>query len=370
MFHKSFIIIFLFLVLGSYAHAYTFSEGDLNFETTGEGTCRLTASPNVSGILSLPKTVSYERVTYSVTAIGEGALADARTLEALLVPETVTEIGKEAMRGCTSLRVVELGEGIREIGNEAFVGCTSLESVKLPASLTIVPRRCFYGDRMLTKVVIGPSTQSISTQAFDGCMGLKSVVSLAAVPPSAAAYSFDSDAIRECVLTVPSGCRAAYTAEKAWSGFKSIVESDYGGETTLLTIMFPDGFVGSEEALGSRINLTLSTPTGWKIDGLYLNGEDVTSDISWGGYYTTPPLFRPTVLSLVVKDTSGVADTLYPELKVKRVAEGISITGTDRTVTVYSLDGKTLFNGKAVSVIPLENKTPVIVIIMDQKYIL
>lgn len=354
-----------------YMRAETFSDGCLNFETTGETTCTLIASPSVSGTLSLPATVTYDNMTYTLTAIAPSALADARDLEALLVPGTVTTIGSSMARGCTSLRVVELGDGLATLGSEAFVGCTALEAVVLPDNLRAVPRRCFYGAAALRELRLGASISTIETQAFDGCTGLSSVVCMATVPPAVAPYAFDDDAVARAMLTVPGGCRPVYASEPVWRDFRSIIESDYGGAQVAFTVMFPDGRVTSTEYLGSRITLLIAPADGWETDALYLNGEDVTADIADNGYYTTPPLIADSTLGLVVRESAGIGDTAGARIRVIRSGDALSVVGlpAGAAVYVYTPDGRLLYSGAAHEGITV-GASPVMVVTEGRKYIL
>ena len=61
-----------------------------------------------SGDIVIPKSVSYNGTTYSVTGIGEWAF-----------------------KGCSGLTSVTIPEGVTSIGERAFVGCSGLSSVSL-----------------------------------------------------------------------------------------------------------------------------------------------------------------------------------------------------------------------------------------------
>lgn len=352
----------LFVSLCLTARGETFSEGALNFEITGDNTCRLIASPGVSGTVTLPPALTYENIEYSLTAIAPGALVDARSLEALLVPGSVTEIGSGVARGCTGLRVLELSAGLETLGSEAFVGCSALESAVLPDGLGTIPRRCFYGASALREVRLGSATTAIETQAFDGCRALASVVCMAAVPPAVAPYAFDSDAVSGAMLIVPVGCRQAYASEPVWRDFHSIVESDNGGEQVDFTLILPSGRVVTREPLGSRVTLGVAAAPGWEIAGLYLDGTDVTADITSTGYYTTPALTAPATLSLTLREAAGVDDAAAASASVRRRADMIFVEGiaAEVPVIVWSLEGRLLWSGRGSGGIALGTSAPVI----------
>ena len=78
-----------------------------------------------------------------VTAIGDNAFRNCRTLENVLLPSDLRRIGAYAFAGCTALRRVEFPDGFRsdsegcplEIGRRAFAGCTALTSIDLPRTM-------------------------------------------------------------------------------------------------------------------------------------------------------------------------------------------------------------------------------------------
>lgn len=372
MYFKLFCIPFLAGAVALTANAETFSSGNLNFEICGNGICRLVASPDATGTVTLPSVLTYENIDYTLTELGPGALADAQGLEALLVPGSVTVIGSELARGCSALRIVELSDGVTEIGAEAFAGCTGLESVVLPDNLAEIPRRCFYGARSLQRVKIGVSTAEIGTQAFDACGSISSVVCMAVEPPAVGAYAFDPDALANATLTVPVGCRDSYAAESAWGAFRSIVESDYGDAEVLLTLVLPDGSISTRESLGSSVQLTLEAPAGWTIDRLTFNDMDVTDHITAGGVYSTPPLISDSELRLAVRSVAGIGNAGTTTAVARRISNRIIVEGLsdNDTLSIYTVDGRLLFRGTGNSEVAVDVTEPVIVVTPALKFIL
>lgn len=332
----------------------------------------LTSAGDVSGTFTVPAAVTYDNTVYTVTAVGQRAFADCRSLEALLIPGSVTEVGRETARGCTSLKIVELGDGLSQLGDEAFTGCTALEKVVLSDLLTEVPRRCFFGDAALQEVYLGKGTAAVGTQAFDGCAALVSVVCMAAEPPSTGAYAFDPAVLKAAVLTVPGGCRAAYAAKPVWGDFRSIVENNYGTATVPFHLYLPSGRVTSRERLGSALTLAITAPPGWEVQSLTLDGADVTSQLTAEGYITVGPLTSETTLAVAVRDVSGITGVSEPLPNPRRVAGGIEMRGVPHGthVTVSTLDGIVLFDGPAQEFLPVDAARPVMVVIVNQKFIL
>ena len=64
-------------------------------------TAEVTSSPNkYSGSITIPETVEYEGLTYSVTQIGEKAFSACFSLSSISIPGSITKIGNHAFREC------------------------------------------------------------------------------------------------------------------------------------------------------------------------------------------------------------------------------------------------------------------------------
>ena len=166
-----------------------------------------------SGNVVIPKTVTYQEKTYSVTTIENGAFRDCPNLTSITIPNSVTSIGYNAFFGCSSLISVTIGNGVTSIGSYAFYGCSGLKKVivpdiaawcgisfsnsvsnplcyakhiysdenieikdlVIPNSVTSIGGGAFSGCSGLTSVTIPNSVTSIGNYVFDGCSGLTSV---------------------------------------------------------------------------------------------------------------------------------------------------------------------------------------------------
>lgn len=65
-----------------------------------------------------------------VTAIGENAFAQCKTLTSIIIPETVTEIGNNAFSGCIALTSVTLPNTISSMGEGVFDQCLALRGFR------------------------------------------------------------------------------------------------------------------------------------------------------------------------------------------------------------------------------------------------
>ena len=112
----------------------------------------------------------------SVTAIGGWAFMYCRSLTSIIIPDSVTAIGTRAFDGCSSLTSIVLPDSITAIGASAFNGCRSLTSIVIPDSVTAIGYDAFYGCSSLTSIVIPDSVTAIGAGAFGSCSSLTSIV--------------------------------------------------------------------------------------------------------------------------------------------------------------------------------------------------
>ncbi len=159
--------------------------------------------------VTIPSTVTYNGISYSVTRIRKYAFGDCSELISITIPNSVTSIGDHAFYGsgissitipnsvasiekstfadCANLTSINM-EGVRTIGNRAFAECTALTSVTIPNSVTSIGNNAFAECTALTSVTIPNSVTSIgnavddeyvfyeSQYPFDDCISLSSIV--------------------------------------------------------------------------------------------------------------------------------------------------------------------------------------------------
>lgn len=151
-------------------------------------------SNEYTGSVTIPSTVTYNGITYSVTSIGDEAFHSCDKLTAVTIGNNVTSIGKSAFEYChgltsvtipNSVRNIEdyafhysgltemtIPNGVQSIGEYAFAWCQNLASITIPNSVTSVGYAAFAGNAVLTSVTIDTN---IGNDMFASCSALKHV---------------------------------------------------------------------------------------------------------------------------------------------------------------------------------------------------
>ena len=79
----------------------------------------------------------------SVFWLGDGLLADCKSLDHVTIPENIGRIPDHMFEGCTNLKKVELHEHLGVIGERAFFGCSSLDFLIIPDSVKLIGKDAF-----------------------------------------------------------------------------------------------------------------------------------------------------------------------------------------------------------------------------------
>ncbi|MDD6701965.1 MAG: leucine-rich repeat domain-containing protein [Bacteroidales bacterium] len=202
-FYKVLFVLAILIANSISASAIEFTVDGVLYSVNNDNTTVMVAGyPSGSkptGDLTIPESVTYGDISYSVTSIGSDAFYDCSGLTSVTIPNSVTEIGSGAFDGTAwynnqpdglvyaglvayqykgtmpSGTSIVLKEGTKGIAGFAFFYCTGLTSVTIPNSVTSIGDWAFYGCSGLTSVTIPNSVTSIGDYAFSSCSGLTSV---------------------------------------------------------------------------------------------------------------------------------------------------------------------------------------------------
>ena len=229
-----------------------------NILSEEDKTVEVTSGGYYSGAVTIPASVTYNSITYSVTSIGKIAFASTflksikipssvtsignsafvscHSLTSIEIPSSVTSIGNEAFSNCGDLTSVTIGNGVTNIGNNAFAFCSGLTSIEIPSSVTNIRYEAFWGCTGLTSVTIGNGVTNIGYDVFNNCSRLTSIV----VDEGNSVYDSRNDCnaiIKTASNTLIAGCKNTIIPE----GVTSIGESAFGDCSGLTSIKIPEG---------------------------------------------------------------------------------------------------------------------------------
>lgn len=231
----------------------------------------------VTGVLEIPGTVTYDKTTYTVTAIGSFAFRNCHELTFIKFPPSITSMGDFAFLWCNALTEVtiplavssfgtgvfascnelthfcidddhpvfaqiegvlfsknyetlvtypkakgtdyEIPECVKAIGNGAFAGLKELTSVTIPAGVTSIGEWAFAGCKALSTISIPEGVTSIGNNAFYYCSNLTSVT----LPSSL--LSIGTFAFSYCRLLTMIRIKNAIPPSVSFNGF-SFVNKD------------------------------------------------------------------------------------------------------------------------------------------------
>ena len=233
----------------------TFTAGNLTYRVTNETakTAQLTGYATApEGALTIPAGVEYDGTEYSVTSIGNKALAGCELLTEAVVPNSVATIGNEAFADSKALAKVTLGDGVATMGNAVFRGCESLTEAVIPDGVTTLGAETFSGCTKLSKAVLGNGVKAIGEKTFYGC------TALAQIAFSDAVTTIGSEAFAGCtkLAAVALGNGVSNIGDEAFSGCTALTEITLPNSVRLIGKSAFSGCSALEKAtLGSSVRI-------------------------------------------------------------------------------------------------------------------
>lgn len=197
-----------------------------------------------SGVVTIPRQITYDGLTGVVTGILGSAFQGETDLTKVSIPESVSVIDGGAFYGCRNLHTVVFDgtSRLKTIGYQAFGLCNTLNTFEIPNSVTTIEQGAFQYCHALTSVTIPSSVQSFglntstSTEAFPAFYqmeGLKAIYVLNPEPIDISEMEFEFTNVynvtiwsiaNTVTLYVPRGSKEKYAAAKGWNVFTNIVE--------------------------------------------------------------------------------------------------------------------------------------------------
>ena len=162
------------------ALAYDFQSGDLLYTIISTNPPQVSLdghldSAEAQGELTIPETVEYEGVIYTVTVIGENAFNGCMGLTGHLeIPPTIKRIGKHAFRQCSGfIGDLVIPNSVDTISYGAFRECSGFDgNLRMSESMTRIEMYTFSGCSGFTGTLnIPESVTEIDADAFSYCRG-------------------------------------------------------------------------------------------------------------------------------------------------------------------------------------------------------
>ena len=189
------------------------------------------------GDVIIPATVTFNGVTYAVTALARGGQTGTfyacSGLTSVSIPSSVTTIGYGAFQSCTGLTSVVMSEGVTTIGIQAFNYCTNLSSITIPNSVLSIEGLAFRRCYSLNSIVIPCNVSSMGQNVFQECSNLQTVWMKPTTPPTIANNTLGSNAIR---IVVPRNSYSSYNSNSDYSGSGRQIYMD----TVIVTVSVDD----------------------------------------------------------------------------------------------------------------------------------
>ena len=181
---------------------YDFIKDEVCYHINDDNSSVSVTISDVKGNVTIPKSVSYNGKTYSVTSIDDYSFYNRIGLTGTLsIPTSVKSIGAFAFSGCRGMTTLTLPANVTTLGIGAFSCCTGLKTVNwniksysdftsssgpfngltgitnftFGSSVQKIPAYLCYGMNGLTSVTIPAAVTSIGANAFSGCSGMTSV---------------------------------------------------------------------------------------------------------------------------------------------------------------------------------------------------
>ena len=190
---------------------------------SGYGTSSYNRTSKYYGHVTIPEMVTFNGISYTVTAIGDYAFANCYNLKSISIPETVKSINDFSFYSCSGLTSITFPLSITSIGYDAFWNCAGLTSVTIPDSVTSIGAYAFCNCDKMTYVAIGSSVTSIGDQVFVATP-LAYITCLAETPPSLNSGYTYFYSYANTTLYVPQSSIEAYQSASVWSNFKIITD--------------------------------------------------------------------------------------------------------------------------------------------------
>ncbi len=229
----------------------------------------------LSGALTIPSSVMYENVSYSVTRINSWAFSSCSGMTSVTIPASITTIGYYAFGDCSGLTRANYGGTIDQwvaidfewysnplhFAQHLYIDNQEVVNLVIPEGVTTIKQYAFYGCTGLETVTFPSSLDSVGSEAFQNCSGLARI--------------YCSSLVDWCNIAFTNGsANPVYYARKL-----------YVGNTRVTNLVIPQGVTAIKPYAFYRLSNQTSVvlPEGLQSIGYY-----AFWDCDWNTEYTIP----------------------------------------------------------------------------------
>lgn len=114
-----------------------FTAGNYIYRVTGNNTVALKGfAKGVSlATVTAQNQVTYNKVKYNVTKIGDNAFKGQTCIKTVLVRKNITDISLNAFYNCKNITKVTIRTGLKIIRKQAFMGCKKLKTINITSTV-------------------------------------------------------------------------------------------------------------------------------------------------------------------------------------------------------------------------------------------
>lgn len=381
LFHSKHFLLLLVSLLApmTVCASYDFQVDGLYYSVAWDKATVTGGDVKYKGDVTIPATVSHNGQTYTVYRIDNSAFYQCGELTSVTINGVIERIGNRAFCDCKQLQSINLPEGLSEIWAYAFENCESLGHIRIPSSVKEIEGNVFWNCKALESVEFGDGTSEGDMKIGDyifggreGCSSLKSVtygkcvskiginnftyvgslssiVSYREEPPSVDERTFKdylnyayTDSIYEnTTLYVPAEALPLYKAHDVW---KKFYHTKPLGELTISIKYADNGVVKLRAEKGQSYEFVIEPADGWTVHTVTYNDEDVTSQLSAGGVFTTPVITESGILNVAFEKSASAVKSVTESSQAKVTVTGGQLTiehaAEGELISVYTVDGK------------------------------
>lgn len=128
----------------------------------------------LKGEIVIPKTITYDGITYIVISISNKAFYDNGSITSVILPSSITSIGQQAFQYCFQLAKINIPNSVETIGNSAFASC-ALEEITIPNGVKSIGYNAF-GSTLISVISIPSSVEKINGNIVLNCGEIETII--------------------------------------------------------------------------------------------------------------------------------------------------------------------------------------------------